>query len=347
MTDFILSEEEISTLRRAHRTAKRKRDAYRINAIVLLGTGWTIREVAEALFLDDETIRNYLNRYKRGKINTLLNDDYKGYSGKLSKAEKESLDKHLDQNTYLRTQDIVSYVFKEYKVEYSISGMNDLLHKFGYTYKKPKLVPGKADAKAQEEFVEFYKELKKTKGANDYIYFMDGAHPQHNSVAAYGWIKKGTVKELKSNTGRKRININGAINIEEMSPVVGYSDTINAQSTISLLKKIESKHPDAESIYTICDNARYYRSKKVKEYLESSKIKLLFLPPYSPNLNLIERLWKYFRKIVLYNKYYETFDEFKKACKSFFRNSKRYKEDISSLLTENFQIIGAKPKTIS
>ncbi len=52
-------------------------------------------------------------------------------------------------------------------------------------------------------------------------------------------------------------------------------------------------------------------------------------------------LWKYFRKIVLYNKYYETFDEFKKACKSFFRRSKKHKEDISSLLTENFQIIGS------
>ena len=79
----------------------------------------------------------------------------------------------------------------------------------------------------------------------------------------------------------------------------------------------------------------------VKEYLEGSRIKLLFLPPYSPNLNLIERLWKYFRKIVLYNKYYETFDEFKNACKSFFRRIKRYRDDISSLLTENFQIIGA------
>ncbi|MCP5004368.1 MAG: hypothetical protein GY941_10595 [Planctomycetes bacterium] len=101
------------------------------------------------------------------------------------------------------------------------------------------------------------------------------------------------------------------------------SDTINSQSTISLLKKIESKHPDAKSVYTICNNARYYRSKKAKEYLGNSKIKLLLLPPYSLNLNLIERLWKYFRKIVLYNKYYETFDEFKKACKYFFKRSKK------------------------
>jgi transposase len=77
----------------------------------------------------------------------------------------------------------------------------------------------------------------------------------------------------------------------------------------------------------------------VREYLEKSKIKLIFLPPYSPNLNLIERLWKYFRKRVIYNKYYETFDEFKKACKSFFRRIKRYKGELSSLMTENFQII--------
>ena len=110
---------------------------------------------------------------------------------------------------------------------------------------------------------------------------------------------------------------------------------------ISLFKKLESRNPDAEVIYMVCENARYYRSIMVKEYLRKSKITLLFLPPYSPNLNLIERLWKYFRKIVLYNKYYETFDEFKNTCKSFFRRIKRYKDDISSLLTENFQIIGA------
>jgi transposase len=340
MTEFILLQEEISRLKASHRAAKKKREADRIKTIILLGTGWTIREVVEALLLDDETIKNYLTRYKRGGLKALLNDSNKGYGGKLSKSAIEQLDNHLNENTYKRTQEIVSYVTKQFKVKYSISGMTDFLHRIGYTYKKSKLVPGKADAKAQEEFVEFYKELKETKGANDHIYFMDGAHPQHNSVAAYGWIKKGKVKELKSNTGRKRLNINGAINIENMSPVVGYSNSINAQSTISLLKKIESKHPNAESIYMICDNARYYRSQKVKEYLERSKVKLVFLPPYSPNLNLIERLWKYFRKIVLYDKYYETFQEFKKACKSFFRCSKKYKEDISSLLAENFQIIG-------
>ena len=341
MTEFTLLQAEISSLKRAHRAAKKKRDADRIKAIILLGTGCTIIKVAEVLLLDDETIRNYMKRYKSGKLNALLNDNYKGYSGKLLKPEIEQLDSHLNETTYLRTQEIVSYVARHFKVAYSISGMTDLLHRLNYSYKKPKLVPGKADLEAQEEFIEFYNELKETKGANDPVYFMDGTHPQHNSVAAYGWIKKGKAKELKSNTGRQRLNINAAIDIEKLSTTVDYGDSINAQSTISLLKKVELRHPEAEVIYTICDNARYYRSKKVKEYLGKSKIELVFLPPYSPNLNLIERLWKYFRKIVLYNEYYETFDEFRKACKSFFRQIKRYKEDLTSLLTDNFQIISS------
>jgi transposase len=341
MTWFTLSQEEKDSLKASHRVTKKKREADRIKAIIFLGTGWTVREVSESLLLYEETIRNYLKRYKKGRLKALLKDNHKGYVGKLSKSDTEQLDRHLNENTYLKIQDIVSYVAKQFKVKYSVSGLTELLHRLGYSYKKPKLVPGKADAIAQEEFIELYNKIKETKGANDIIYFMDGTHPQHNSVAAYGWIKKGKVKELKSNTGRQRLNINGAINIETLSTVVDYGDSINAQSTVSLLKKLELKHPDAEVIYTICDNARYYRSKMVQEYVEKSKIKLEFLPPYSPNLNLIERLWKYFHKKVLYNKYYETFGEFKKACKSFFRRIKRYKEDLSSLLTENFQRMGA------
>jgi transposase len=112
--------------------------------------------------LDDETIRNYLKRYRTGKLNALLNDNYKEYSGKLSKLETGQLDAPLNENTYLRIQDIVSYSAKQFKAKYSISGMTGLPNRLNYAYKKPKLVPGKADAKAQEEFVEVYKELKET-----------------------------------------------------------------------------------------------------------------------------------------------------------------------------------------
>ncbi|MBT3878715.1 MAG: IS630 family transposase [Candidatus Scalindua sp.] len=238
-------------------------------AIILLGTGWTIREVAEVLLLDDETIRSYLKRYKTGELNALLNDNYKGYSGKLCGLEIFQLDEHLNENTYLSTKEVVSYVAKRFRVDFSVSGMTGWLHLWGDVYKKLKLVPGKADAKAQEEFISSYRELKSTKGATDPIYFMDGTHPQHKSVVAYGWIKKGATKELKSNTGRRRLNINGAIDVENTSISVDYGVSINAQSTISLLEEIELKHTEAETIYVICDNARYYKT--YHEFQKTSK----------------------------------------------------------------------------
>ena len=132
--------------------------------------------------------------------------------------------------------------------------------------------------------------------------------------------------------------INGALNIETLEPTTGFYDTINADSTLDLFSKIEAKHPKAKTIYMIVDNARYYRSVLLKESLEGTKIKLIFLPPYSPNLNLIERYWKFFKKKMLKNRYYATFEEFKRACQSFFRKRKKYLPELRALLTENFHI---------
>ncbi len=105
---------------------------------------------------------------------------------------------------------------------------------------------------------------------------------------ACGWIKRGQDFQVRSNTGRQRLNINGAVNVDTMNMVMRYDDTINAQSTIQLFDQITSAYPEALKVTVICDNARYYRSKLVKTYLEHAKIELLFSPAYAPNLNLIE-----------------------------------------------------------
>jgi transposase len=96
-----------------------------------------------------------------------------------------------------------------------------------------------------------------------------------------------------------------------------------------------------KNIYLILDNAGCYRGKEVGKYLKRSKVTVLYLPPYSPNLNLIERLWKFFKKICLYNKYYETFREFKSACLRFFKPEqlKNHFSQLRTLITENFQFV--------
>ena len=145
---------------------------------------------------------------------------------------------------------------------------------------------------------------------------------------------------IASNTGRRRINLNGAIDSESHEVIIRDDESINAQSTIKLLQEIESKYVQSPNIYIIADNARYYKSKLVQQYLKDSRIKIEFLPSYSPNLNLIERVWKFFYKKILYNKYYDTYDKFKKRCLSFFENIGKYKDELRTLLTDKFQIIG-------
>jgi transposase len=89
-----------------------------------------------------------------------------------------------------------------------------------------------------------------------------------------------------------------------------------------------------------CYLTQYYKNELVYEYLKTSKIKLLFMPPYSPNLNLIERLWKFMPKTILYNRYYEKFADFKVEVMRFFNNIGQYTDKLSTLLAKNFQILG-------
>ena len=340
MLDYRLSAEDLNDLRRIHRTTRDKRAAYRINAVILLASGWSAEQVAQALLIDADTVRNYFKRYRQDGVEGLLHVAYRGADSYLDGEQLVELKLHLKEHPPLCVRDVISWVATEYGVRYTESGMTALLHRLGFVYKKGKIVPGKADPEKQEDFIKKYENIKENKGENDPIYFIDAVHPQHNPTPACAWIERGEDYEVRSNTGRNRLNINGAINIETLETVVNYETTINAESTIDLLTNIEERHQDASRIFVICDNAPYYRSKLVREFLEDSKIELVFLPAYSPNLNLIERLWKFFKKKITYNRYYETFECFKDACRDFFKNIRQHELDLRSLLTENFHIIG-------
>ena len=341
MKDYTLSKEKIAELERFHRSLCDKRQADRVKAVIALSKGWSAIQVAEILLFDEKTSRHYFERYQRDGLHALMEDNYSGAEPKLDKHQMSELEGYLEEHIFTDAKSVIAYIYKQYKVRYSLSGVTDLLHRLGFSYKKPTHVPGKQDPAQQQAFLEEYEQLKASKGENDPIYFADATHPQHNSVPSYGWIKKGQEKELKANCGRQRLNINGAINIETFESTTGFYDTINAQAAIDLFAKIEAKHPDADVIYIIVDNARYYRSCLLKEHVEGTKIKLIFLPPYSPNLNLIERYWKFFKKKILNNRYYETFEEFTLACKSFFRKRRKYLPELQTLLAENFHIHAA------
>ncbi len=145
---------------------------------------------------------------------------------------------------------------------------------------------------------------------------------------------------MPSNSGRERLTVIGAIGVENFKPtILTTTDNCDGQMMTVFLGEIRKDYPEAQTIYIFLDNAKYNHSNLVTAEAKQLGIELLFLPPYSPNLNLIERLWKFMKKKVKANKYYKTFVEFTSAIHDFFKNIAQYKPELEKLLTLNFEII--------
>lgn len=335
MRDYELTAEEIQDLKAAHKTSKQisAYTAYRIHVVILLGIGMTPAEVSDIILLDEDTVRSYAEKYRSGGLVGLLKTHYRGSQKKLTDNQIIFLQKELDSNIHLTTKSVCRFVYLEFGIEYSERGMAALLNTIGYVYKKPDLKPGEPDEQLQDYFLEQYIDFLKSKKDEDLIFFMDAVHPVHNAQAAYGWFRKGEKREMKTNTGRERYNIHGAMNAETYEVTAIFSEeNIDATSTIDLLRTLEKMNPTANNIYVLLDNAKYHFSKVVQEYVKTSKIKLISLPAYSPELNLIERFWKLFKKKVLYNTHYPTFKEFKSACLNFFKQQHLYEDEVFSIM---------------
>ena len=147
---------------------------------------------------------------------------------------------------------------------------------------------------------------------------------------------------MKSNTGRKRINILGALDIGDFSVTTTLTEEMcNSERIVEFLQKIKDKYPGRE-IVIILDNARYNYAIATRDFAEENNIKLLFLPPYAPNLNLIERLWKFTKKHLVNNTYHEDYTHFVNAANRFFDRLDDYHQELSSIFTQKFQIIHAE-----
>lgn len=340
MNKIQLTSEQRELLRTIQRQTKDKRVYRKVSVILGLDINLTVQQLVSTLGLDESTIKRYKKAFLKQGLKNYLEDAYKPYSGQLNSQQLLLLVKELNNNLYTTTTQVADWIYQAFGIRYKSNSVRALLKRLGFSYKKTKLIPGKADAAAQREFVKSFKKLESDLKEDEVIYFGDGVHPQHNTQPAYAWIAKGEEKQIKSNTGRTRINLHGAVNAHDVKDIIVKEHiTLDATETIKFFKKIEQANPDKSKIYMIIDNARYYRNKRVTEYLKQSKIEIIFLPPYSPNLNLIERLWKFMKKTVINNKYYEKPTEFREKLLDFFKNIDVYEKELKSLLTLNFQII--------
>lgn len=336
-----LSVSERSILESRLKKTKDLSEWKRIFAILGFDEGQSIEELAETLRLSRFTIEDYLKEYNSD--DKTKNDPRGGSSSKLNENEANQLEQHLSETTYLKVKDIVSYARGKFGKEYSRTGMTAWLKDRGFTFKRPEKIPGKIDPAKQAQFIEKYKGLKNSLRPRDELYFLDAVHPEYQSQAVSGWIKKGECKTLQTTGKQHRLHFTGALSLKKMNLVIREYKTIDADSMIDFFKALEQESR-ATILHVILDNAKAHKNDKLNEFLKTSKIRLHYLPPYSPNLNPIERLWKIFRETTLYNRFFPTCWEFFEVVRAFFADKvHKIKRQLARRISDNFQVIKLNP----
>ncbi|MFH0258421.1 IS630 family transposase [Vibrio rumoiensis] len=319
-----------------HDSSRDRRVCDRIKAVVLASEGWSVSMISQALRIHQTTVTRHINDYLQSEK---LKPENGGSQSKLNADETMALIEHLAENTYFHTHQIVEYVQNQFQVTYTVAGMNKWLHHNGFSYKQPKGVPHKLNPEAQEAFIQHYQELKQL---NEPILFMDAVHPSQATKITYGWIRKGEDKVIETTGSRTRLNFVGALNLTDISTTVTESyETIDSESIARFFWKLKKAHyPLEQKIHVILDGAGYHRSQLVKDFARMLNIELHYLPPYSPNLNPIERLWKVMHEHARNNVYFPTKASFKDAINRFFDVTlPKVAGSLTTRINDNFQVL--------
>ena len=308
----------------------------RIKAVLLRSEGWKISMIAQALRIHESTITRHINDFLTQQK---LTSDNGGSDSFLNAEQTDLLISHLTENTYFHTYQICQYVKDNWAISYSVSGMNKWLHQHHFSYKQPKGVPHKCDLEKQAIFVAQYEALKRELAEDEALLFMDAVHPTQATKITSGWIRTGVDKTIETTGSRTRLNVVGAIELNNLSnAVTAQYKTVNGDSIIDFLDKIKQRYNTQKVIHLVLDGAGYHRSHLVVEKAIELNIILHYLPPYSPNLNPIERLWKVMNEHARNNRYFATAKAFRESINHFFDTTlPAIGADLNTRINDNFQ----------
>ena len=337
MTQIEFSEKDKAALNHERYHHPHPRVQRKMEALWLKSQDESHKENCRLTGISHATLWRYLRSYLQGGIEKLKEIDFYQPQGKLAE-HTTTIEAYFRQYPPASIKEAMAKIEELTGIKRSEPQIRSFLKSIGMKLRKVGMIPAKADPKKQKEFLEkeLQPRLDEAKSGQRRVFFVDAAHFVLAPFLGYLW--SFTRLFLPAPAGRKRFNVLGAIDAITHQLIMVTNDSyINAQSVCDLLwqlSKLSLEHP----ITLVLDNARYQKCRLVFELAETLHIELLYLPSYSPNLNLIERLWKFTKKKCLYSKYYSEFTAFKSAitdCLSHTHDT--HKKELDSLLTLNFQ----------
>lgn len=338
-----LTLEEKTALEAQHRKERDRRVADRIKAILLSDEGWSMAQISQALRIHLETVRTHLQEYETLQK---LKPENGGSASKLDAEQTAELLAHVEGTTYTTVRAICVHVLKIYRVSYTIQGMTSWLNAHGFSYKKPAATPAKADPAKQEAFIKRYNRLLNTTPEDEPILFCDGVHPTMASKITCGWIRTGTRKPLAATASKTRMNLMGALDLETMMLSVCELDTLSSATMATFFEHLKGRYSKAPKIHLILDRGPYNISRETQEAAKKQGIQLHYLPPYSPNLNPIERCWKIMNEYVRNNTFFPSAKDFREAIMEFFNQTwDTIARKMTDRVNDNFQLLPSAPST--
>lgn len=311
----------------------------RLDSIYWISQGLSRKAVAGRSGVHRNSVKNYVKMYNKGGMEALSSFQYRG-SDSILKNQRTTLAAYFKEHPPRTSKEASARVEELTGTKLGLSEMRRFMHKIGMKPIKTGHVPAKADVEKQQLFLEdtLLPLLEKAKNGQCHLFFMDAAHFVLLPFVGILWCFARVF--IKAAAGRNRINVLGALNAItlKMETVVNTS-YVNAETIAELLKKLKHRY-NALPIYVVLDNARYQHCDFIIQLAKNLGIQLLFLPPYSPNLNLIERIWRYIKKDVLGTKYFECAQKFHDAINQALfeiNNSQNRIEDLKTLITPKFQ----------
>ena len=293
--------------------------------------------IAKVLNLHANTITNHLREYANGGLAGTLEDRYYRPSSSLEPF-LECLKCSFRAAPVADAKQAVFRIESLTGVRLSESQARRFMKSLGMKIRKACSIPGKADPQLQLEFytTTLLPKLAEAGRAERKVFFVDAAHFVMGAFLGMLWCFSRVL--IKTPPGRKRYSVLGAIDSHSQELIsIRTNENINSLSVVALLEKIHQKYPHTK-VTLVMDNASYQRCYYVRDHAKSLGIELLFLPSYSPNLNLIERLWKLTKRRCLTNRYYRDFGAFCGAIDKCLDDlSGPLKKELQSLMSLNFQ----------
>jgi transposase len=345
ITQHTFGQEEIKQLRDYRNKQRDGRLKIRFIGLLLLAEELTIEQAASLIGRSVKTVMTWGHQYLTQGIDCLNSFNYQPKRPYLKSVQIEQLVTWVKQTNPTKAKQVKVYIQEQFGVRYSVEAVRVLMKKQGLKRLRPKTQPGKPPrVEEQQEFVAMYEQMKAECAPGTQFLFLDAMHLVHQNEPGYCWGDPKDPPVLKTNTGRKRLNILGAYNPAEYSLVhVTGEASCNGERVVELFDVIAAHHRTAPEVILFSDNATYFYSEQVRDWLAAHpRLWLLPLPPYAPNLNLIERFWKLAKEKLVKNTYYEKYKTFRAQVFRFLNHVDRYVEELTTLMVEKFQIIPVK-----